>query len=115
MIDKIWRYWIGVLLGIIFISSGTPPLTFLLMLLGGFITGFIVGSGIEGAKAGFLAGIIGIIIRTKGSIILNPTSAILDLVLIIVIPVVICGGIGGWTRQLINKQAEGVNYKTKES
>lgn len=62
-----------------------------------------------------MAGIIGIIIRTKGSIIFNPTSAILDLVLIVVVPVVICGGIGGWVRQLINKQAEGVNYKTKES
>jgi hypothetical protein len=115
MIYKRWQYWTGVLLGIIFISSGTFPLTFPLMLLGGFITGFIVGSGMEGAKAGFFAGIIGIIIRTKGSIILNPASAILDLVLIIVIPVVICGVIGGWTRQLVNKQAECVNYRTKES
>jgi len=118
MIDKRWQFWIGVLLGIIFISLGRFPSrwhlgSFPLMLLGGLITGFIVGSGREGATAGFLAGIIGIIIRTEGSIILNPTSAILDLILIIVVPVVIFGGIGGWIRQLVNKQAESVNYMTK--
>ena len=115
-------FWVGVLYGTVFTSAVAffPAAIrffridpFVYLGAGGVITGFIAGNGVkDGAKAGFLSGIIiiiaglakGLIFDRSGYSSITPfllVTGMIDLILIIPVPVAVGGVIGGWIRQLI--------------
>ncbi len=82
---------------------------------GGIFTGFVAGDKIKGgAKAGFLAGIVLLIMISFAGLISDPDKflslnilqfivGLLDLIIIIPVPMAAGGAVGGWVGQLINR------------
>lgn len=118
------RLSLGILIGIVFafIVIRFPEMIrflhidpFVFLGAGGIFTGFVAGNKIKGgAKAGFLAGIVPLIVSSVAGLISDPDAflslnilqfiaGLLDLIIIITVPMAAGGAVGGWICQVINR------------